>query len=134
MPAHENVTLEAAPASSRRARVVVTEWLRDIGHPECSETAALVVAELVANAITHGGPHIELDLTAAEGAIRIAVFDSAVTDLDIAPQPASLDRQHGRGLVMVERLVTRWGRDDAPNGKTVWAEIDVDRDRDSSSV
>lgn len=134
MPAHENVTLEAAPASSRRARAVVTAWLRDIGHPECSETAALVVAELVANAIKHGGPHIELDLTAAGGAIRIAVFDSAVADHDIAPQSSSLDRQHGRGLVMVEQLVTRWGRDDAPNGKTVWAEIDVERDRDSSRV
>ena len=134
MPAHENVTLEAEPASSRRARVVVTEWLRDIGHPECSETAALVVAELVANAIKHGGPHIELDLTAADGAIRIAVFDSAVATHDIAPQSPSPDRQHGRGLVMVQRLVTRWGHEDAPNGKTVWAEIHVGRDRDTSRV
>ena len=134
MPAHENVTLEAAPASSRKARAVVTEWLGAIGHPEFSETAALVVAELVANAIKHGGPHIELDLTAADDAIRIAVFDSAVATHDIAPQSPSLDRPHGRGLVMVQKLVTRWGHDDAPNGKTVWAEIDMARNRNASHV
>ena len=125
MPAHENVTLESEPASGRRARAVVTEWLRGIGHPEFAETAALVVAELVANAIKHGGPHIELDLTESDDAIRIAVFDSDATTRDIAPQTPNPNRQHGRGLAMVDQLVTRWGRDDAPNGKTVWAEISL---------
>ncbi len=125
MPAHENVTLESEPASSRRARTVLTEWLRGIGRPEFSETAALVVAELVTNAIKHGGPHIELDLAEANDTIRIAVFDSAVSTHDIAPQPPDPDRQHGRGLALVDHLVTRWGRDDAPNGKTVWAEISL---------
>lgn len=134
MPAHENVTLESVPASSRRARGVVTEWLRGIGHPECSETAALVVAELVANAIKHGGPQIELDLIQADNAIRIAVFDSAVVTQAIAPQSLNRDGHRGRGLAMVAQLVTRWGHDAAPNGKTVWAEIDLDHDRDSSRV
>lgn len=125
MPAHENVTLEPEPTSSRRARAAVTEWLRGIGHPEYSETAALVVAELVANAIKHGGSHIELDLATADDTIRIAVFDSAVTTNEIAPQSPDPESQHGRGLAMVDQLVTRWGRDDAPNGKTVWAEISL---------
>ena len=125
MPANENVTLEPEPASGRRARTVVNEWLRGIGHPECSETATLVVSELVANAIKHGGPHIELELATADDAIRIAVFDSAVTANVIAPQSPDPDSQHGRGLAMVDQLVTRWGCDDAPNGKTVWAEISL---------
>lgn len=129
MSSHEKVTLEPATASSRRARLAVSEWLREIGHPEFTEDASLVVAELVANAVKHGGARIELDLTARHDVIRIAVFDSNDTPEELAPLHPNPTREHGRGLAMIDQLVTRWGREAAANGKIVWAEIDLDRDR-----
>ncbi len=129
MSSHEKVTLEPATASSRRARLAVSEWLREIGHSEITEDASLVVAELVANAVKHGGDRIELDLTARHDVIRIAVFDSNDTPQELAPLQPDPTRQHGRGLAMIEHLVTRWGRDAATNGKIVWVEIDLDPGR-----
>lgn len=125
MSSHEKVTLEPTTASSRRARLAVSQWLRGIGHPEVTEDASLVVAELVANAVKHGGARIELDLTAQHNLIRIAVFDSDNTAQDLAPLQPNPSRQHGRGLAMVEHLATRWGRDAATDGKIVWVEIDL---------
>ena len=129
MSSHEKVTLEPATSSSRRARQAVSGWLRELGHPEITEDASLVVAELVANAIKHGGARIELDLTASHGVIRIAVFDSDNTPRHLAPHPPNPTGQHGRGLAMIDQLVNRWGREDATDGKTVWAEIDLDPSR-----
>jgi hypothetical protein len=34
--------------------------------------------------------------------------------------------EHGRGVLLVDALATRWGVDQRAGGKTVWFELDLD--------
>ncbi|NIL51003.1 ATP-binding protein [Streptomyces sp. 2BBP-J2] len=99
--------------------------------PACavSESAALVVAELSANAVTHGraqGRGFRLSLTVetpGTGTLRVEVTDArgdrVPPPLTAVPDPTA---NSGRGLLLVEALATRWGWEPyPPSGKTVWA-------------
>jgi len=127
----------ATPLGARLARHLALEQLRawDIpyGTP-ASDTAAVIVAELAANAVTHGrvpGRDFELCLSLVTGSLRIEVTDTRTELLPPAPgavrPPCPLD-ESGRGLVLVEALADRWEiLDRDPPGKTVRAEIDLPR-------
>lgn len=125
-------------SSTRRgahlARLLAVQQLADWGwgrDSETGQTAALLVAELAANAVTHGqvpGRDFLLTLTAVRhpdetATLRIEVADSRGERL---PAPVSGPRptdEHGRGLLMVDALASRWGvTPRSPSGKTVWAE------------
>ncbi|SCE11342.1 Anti-sigma regulatory factor (Ser/Thr protein kinase) [Streptomyces sp. DvalAA-14] len=96
---------------------------------EVSETVATVVAELAANAVTHGrvpGRDCELRLVLSDRAVRIEVSDTrterrppAPSDI-AAPGPSA---ESGRGLLLVQALSGAWGVTPRSVGKTVWAEI-----------
>ncbi|ELS52981.1 putative Regulator protein [Streptomyces viridochromogenes Tue57] len=97
-----------------------------------SEAVAVIVAELAANAVTHGrvpGRDFELRLSLPTGSVRIEISDTRTEPRppkpgDV-PHPHPLD-EHGRGLVLVEALADRWEvLDREPPGKTVRAEVDV---------
>ncbi|MFE9428164.1 ATP-binding protein [Kitasatospora sp. NPDC006697] len=89
------------------------------------ETGELVVSELVANAVLHGGTaetdklvNVRFDL--APGLLHIEVHDAS----EALPQPRTvgLEAESGRGLWLVEQLALEWGcgpRDGI--GKRVWA-------------
>ncbi|MBP2585479.1 anti-sigma regulatory factor (Ser/Thr protein kinase) [Streptomyces sp. PvR006] len=94
-----------------------------------SDTVALLVAELAANAVTHGrvpGRDFELTLTYAPGLrLRIDVSDTRGERRPTAAVPDLLD-EGGRGLLLVEALASRWSvLDRVPVGKTVRAELDL---------
>jgi hypothetical protein len=100
---------------------------------EYLEAAALVVGELAANAVTHGhvpGRDFLLTMTlvrppeGGSGILRIEVADSRGERLPFpTPEPCP-DGEHGRGLVLVSALATRWGVVPRwPSGKSVWAEL-----------
>jgi anti-sigma regulatory factor (Ser/Thr protein kinase) len=125
----------STPLGARLARRLALHQLHawDIPHgTDASDTAALVVAELAANAVTHDrvpGRDFELRLTRTPATIRIEVSDTRgerrpprpgdVT----APPPLS---GTGRGLLLVEALADRWAvLDRVPVGKTVRAELDL---------
>jgi len=86
-----------------------------------------VVAELAANAVTHGrmrGRCFRLALTVdAPDTLRVEVADPRG---DRLPQPRSGDlpdsvAESGRGLLLVEALAVPWGTEPRPpSGKTVW--------------
>ncbi len=92
------------------------------------EPAAHVVAELAANAATHGrvsGRNFRLTLHVAGDTLRIEVTDTRGDRLPRA-QLRSDQGDSGRGLVLVEALADRWGvSSDRDPCKTVWAEITV---------
>ncbi|MFF4081066.1 ATP-binding protein [Streptomyces sp. NPDC001777] len=131
----------STPRGARLARHLALHVLHDWGIPyrsDASETAELIVAELVTNAVTHGlvpGRDFELRLGhspgvgGARGVLRIEVSDTrgdsrppGPTEL-VAPPPGS---EGGRGLVLVDALADRWAvLDRNPPGKTVRAELDV---------
>ncbi|MCX5377058.1 ATP-binding protein [Streptomyces sp. NBC_00091] len=116
-PLRYTVQLSATPRAARLARLLTVEQLRAWGLP--FENAAQVVAELCANAVTHGRVpgrdfHLELSVTDARR-VRIEVADTRADRLPGEP---------GRGLTIVGALSERWGstRGPAPR-KTVWAEL-----------
>jgi anti-sigma regulatory factor (Ser/Thr protein kinase) len=121
-----SVLLSCTPRGARLARLLAVAQLRAWGLP--FETAQHVVAELAANAATHGrlpGRSFRLTLYVVGGTLRIEVTD-ARGERRPEPQAPGADAESGRGLVLVEALADRWGvfEERFPR-KTVWAEVPV---------
>ncbi|OEJ32400.1 ATP-binding protein [Streptomyces subrutilus] len=116
------------PRGARLARQLALVELHDWGVPEStalSADAGLIVAELAANAVTHGrvpGRDFELRLTLLEGVLRIEVSD-ARRDRRPAVQPHAYQAETGYGLRIVDAVAADWGVLDRLVGKTVWAEL-----------
>ncbi|MGW0699641.1 ATP-binding protein [Streptomyces sp. NPDC002867] len=92
---------------------------------ELSDTAALIAAELAANAVTHGrvpGRDFELRLRLTETTLRIEVSDARGERAPLAGAPTP-NAEASRGLVLVTALATDWGVFERQVGKTVWAEL-----------
>jgi hypothetical protein len=100
------------------------------------DTAALVVSELVTNAIVHtASTHIVCELHDGDDLVRIAVRDEGCAPGQ--PHPAGRPRpedEHGRGLLLVDALCHAWGADEHGPGLLVWAELPrkADTPRDPS--
>lgn len=112
-----SLQLSATPRAARLARLLTVEQLRSWGVP--FEDAAQLVAELCANAITHGrvpGRDFRLDISVdASRGVRIEVVDPR------GDVPVGEPR---RGLAIVEALSDRWGSTPGPAPrKVVWAEL-----------
>jgi anti-sigma regulatory factor (Ser/Thr protein kinase) len=114
------------PEARRQVRAAIRYWHL----PVDSEVAALLVSELVTNAVLHDGVRsavggdedtITLTIVSAEGELRVDVYDSSpdlpVLNGDGIP-PA--EAEHGRGLVLVDSLSTDWGSYCAGTGKGVY--------------
>jgi anti-sigma regulatory factor (Ser/Thr protein kinase) len=127
----------ATPLGARLARHLASNQLHGWGIPhgtDTSDTAAVIVAELVANAVTHGrvpGRDFELRLALTSGTLRIEVSDTRAERRPPAPGdvlPPQALAESGRGLVLIEALADRWAvLDRVPIGKTVRVELDLPR-------
>jgi len=113
----------STPRGARLARLLATEQLRTWGLP--LETPGHIIAELTANAATHGrvpGRDFRLTLYVVGDTLRIEVTDARGERLPQLKQPGA-DAESGRGLLLVDALADRWGvQDDRFPRKTVWAE------------
>lgn len=121
---HFTVLLSATRKGARLARLLATERLRSWGLP--FETAALLIAELTANAALHGrvpGRNFRLTLSATDDVLRIEVRDPRVERLPIVRRRGETDGESGHGLLLVEELADRWGVASELICKTVWAEL-----------
>jgi anti-sigma regulatory factor (Ser/Thr protein kinase) len=124
--------LSATRRGARLARLLAVEQITQWGWPrdgECVEAAALVVAELAANAVTHGqlpGRSFRLSLELPQRTrLRVEVSDPRGESLPVLSRVAD---EGGRGLVIVDALAADWGvRPYPPSGKTIWAEIAAGR-------
>ncbi|MFE2595555.1 ATP-binding protein [Streptomyces sp. NPDC059396] len=94
---------------------------------EPGETAALLLSELVTNALRHGSPpgrEIAVTLLRLDGLLKMEVEDAG--DLLPRPRDPGLDDECGRGLALVAVLSDDWGV--APRrgpGKRVWLTLKV---------
>ncbi|MBZ6285746.1 ATP-binding protein [Streptomyces olivaceus] len=116
--------LSSTPRGARLARLLAVNALRNWGIPD--EAASHVVAELAANAATHGrlpGRSFRLTLLAVGDTLRIEVTDTRGDRMPV-PQVPEAAGESGRGLLLVEALADRWGVVEGrfPH-KTVWAEL-----------
>ncbi|MFJ8021336.1 ATP-binding protein [Streptomyces sp. NPDC096311] len=121
--------LSSTPRGARLARHLTAHQLAAWGYPhdsDVNDTAQHVVAELAANAVTHGrvpGRDFELRLLRLpEGVLRIEVSDTR-GDRRLRFGAGEADGEGGRGLVIVALLAPVWGIADRHVGKTVWAEL-----------
>ena len=126
---HFSVLLSATPRGARLARILAVSWLRDWRlAPGTIRTAEHLVAELAANAATHGrltGRNFQLALLATADVLRVEVTDARGDTLP-RRRPPSPDAESGRGLVLVDAFADRWGVSLGPvPRKTVWAELDL---------
>ncbi|MEU0675070.1 ATP-binding protein [Streptomyces sp. NPDC006172] len=119
--------LASEPESASAARDFVREFI-PFHAPEASEdhveTVALVTTELVTNAVRYGtepGDSIRVTLDADHTRTRVEVQDPVRRRP--RPRPESRERDRGRGLIILDALCSKWGVDDAPFGKIVWAEV-----------
>ncbi|EFL39709.1 ATP-binding protein [Streptomyces griseoflavus] len=118
--------LSSTPRGARLARLLATEQLRMWGVP--AHPAELIVAELAANAVTHGrvsGRDFRLLLYVVGDTLRIEVTDTRGDRLPCPRHSADeAESESGRGLLLVDALADRWGVVPGPPPlKTVWAEV-----------
>ncbi|MET9835123.1 ATP-binding protein [Streptomyces sp. NPDC006385] len=117
--------LAAHPGSPARARHLTRARLN--GWSVCEDTcdtAALVVSELVTNAIVHtASEHIVCELHDGAELVRIAVRDEGCAPGEPHPLSARPEEEHGRGLLLVEALCHAWGAHEQDAGLVVWADL-----------
>jgi anti-sigma regulatory factor (Ser/Thr protein kinase) len=116
---------EAAP-EARRALV-------GLALPEVTrDKLALLVTELVSNAVRHAGlaifEPVDVEVTYPDGHVRLAVHDGGRGFV-----PDTLERRDpltpsGQGLVIVAALSDAWGVERNEDGCTVWCEVAVDEE------
>ncbi|MFG2496909.1 ATP-binding protein [Streptomyces sp. NPDC048441] len=113
-------TVRSIPLARRRAARLVSEW----GRPALAGDAALVLSELMTNALLHGSLRdrlIRVRITLTATTLRIEVSDPRGERLP-SPRPADGEEQFGRGLLLVGALADDWGVEPRGGvGKTVWA-------------
>jgi DcmR-like sensory protein len=110
-----------ARGAPRAARHFVADTLRQWGGPwggdPLAVDAAMVVAELAANAVVHARSDFTVTVSRRPGAVRIAVRDDVLLAAPLRAAP-------GHGLALVNTVATRWGvQSPATGGKLVWAEL-----------
>ncbi len=125
MSAAAVVLLPYTPSSVAVARRRLAADLATAGIYESAVgDAALVISELLSNAIRHAAPlpgsTVRVAWTLNDDALRVAVSDAGGGPMPRVTQ-ASPAAPGGRGLGIVETLSARWGvlRDDGET--TVWA-------------
>ncbi|GKQ38190.1 ATPase [Streptomyces sp. A012304] len=111
-----------SPAQARRlARARLTGW--SVCEDTC-DTAALVISELVTNAIVHTASGVVVcELIDGDDLVRIAVRDEGCAPGEPHPSPQRPEEEHGRGLFLVDALCRSWGAQEHGPGLLVWADL-----------
>lgn len=119
------LTLPAENESVPIARQYVQQrWTQLDG--DVLDDVALVVTELVSNAVRHGAPEICVRLRAEPFALDVAVLDHGPGTPRKREAEEVAGQGSGRGLAIVDRLAAAWGVQPLEDrvGKVVWASID----------
>jgi anti-sigma regulatory factor (Ser/Thr protein kinase) len=127
------VTVRHAPASASAVRRQLGADLADAGLPAAViGDAALVVSELVGNAVRHAAPLpggvLEVSWTVDAGYVRLRVSDGGGPSMPVR-HDAGPEDVRGRGLAIVAALALDWGVETSRSGggpmSTVWVELPV---------
>ena len=119
----------AVLARETRSASVARSWLRgfldEAGMPEPVQAdAALVISELVTNALRHGlGEIVARATIGGDGHVDVSVTDAGAEQPVL--QAVDPERVGGVGLHVVAQVSDEWGVAQFPGGKTVWAKIAI---------
>lgn len=119
------LVLPSHGASVGEARSMVRALLGGTDLQSVMDDAQLAVSELVTNALVHAGTEVHLTLAATVSGLRVEVGD----DCPHLPRRRghATASATGRGLQVVDSLVTRWSSFPLGTGKVVWFEIEDPR-------
>jgi anti-sigma regulatory factor (Ser/Thr protein kinase) len=113
----ETTAMERAAISGARHLIVeqVRKW-------QCAnvDDAALVLSELVTNAVVHAGGAVRIAVTPDGDHVRIEVHDHESEQPNLRAYSAN---PGGLGLHIVDQLSERWGSQPTGTGKFVWAVV-----------
>jgi anti-sigma regulatory factor (Ser/Thr protein kinase) len=116
------IELEMTPDGPRSARAFLSDALLAWDQEGHADTAALLVSELVTNAIVHGRSAVQLRVAMLESTIRVEVNDRSVQAPSLVESSPS--EPGGYGLPLVDSLADQWGYEMIPgDGKRVWFEL-----------
>ncbi|MCU1400039.1 MAG: response regulator receiver [Acidimicrobiales bacterium] len=87
-----------------------------------ADDVALLVSELVSNAVVHASSRPRLEVRIGRSQVRVEVRDESPEQA--LPRTPDLETPGGRGLLLIETLASRWGTDRDVDAKRVWFEID----------
>ncbi len=118
------VVVEADPRAVGEARRflrgLLGGWDLDA---DVSDTAVLLLSELVTNALVHTDAPAEVRAVLGSGELTVTVRDHGRPHGEAVVQPHHEDdplRVHGRGLQLVDALADRWGAERDAGGTSVW--------------
>lgn len=107
--------------STRAARHFVLDALGARGDDTLAVDAAIVTAELAANAVLHARSDFTVAVSRSAAGVRISVRDAAPLESTIGH--AQLAVSPGHGLWVVAQVAESWAVEPLPDGKVVWAEL-----------
>ncbi|MZG15195.1 SpoIIE family protein phosphatase [Streptomyces sp. SID5914] len=117
-------TLPADASVVGTARRLVDRQLAAWNLDEAVYTTAIVVSELVTNAIRYGKGPVRLRLIRDRGRLLTEVTDANSASPHL--RRARENDEGGRGLFIVMRLSTHWGVRHSRHAKTIWSEQRLD--------
>lgn len=104
------------------------DWIRDVVAaqpcPADPEDAAVVSAELFANAVMHGPPggRVLAGYVLSQHGARIVMCDGGGATVPMLRESTGLD-EGGRGLHIVDALSAQWGSFRAAQAQAVWCDL-----------
>ncbi|GGV87019.1 ATP-binding protein [Streptomyces gelaticus] len=126
-PASWRIALPHSAAAVPIARALIRSALADIDAPADTDTAELLTAELVANAVEHtrSDEPIELVVELLPTGCQVEVHDrdpSPPGGLSFPRSGSEPDpwQEHGRGLLLIRTLSSSCGHRPTEQGKAVW--------------
>lgn len=105
----------------RTARREAIARAEELGRDDLAGDVAIVVTELVTNAVLHGSGCEQVNVEPSTAGLRISVEDRS----EALPMLGHLsaDGMTGRGLHLVGQLVSDWGVERSDGSKVIWAEV-----------
>ena len=114
----------AVPCARLHARQMLWEW----GLTAFSDSAELLISELVTNAMRISratAQYLPVRLWVVSDRAQVVIFVWDASPLPPVANDATDDAENGRGLMIVQAIGARWGWDfpSGIGGKVVWAQI-----------
>ncbi len=116
--------VDNTPAGVGAARRTVVRQLEAWGLDAAVDDMAIIVSELVTNAVRYGDDPVEFRLRINGDYLRIEVFDGNTVDIP-QPRQASERDSTGRGMPLIDALAANWGVEIGSAQKVVWADVSL---------
>jgi anti-anti-sigma regulatory factor/anti-sigma regulatory factor (Ser/Thr protein kinase) len=119
-PRRMELALTAEPDATSAARDLVDRACAQWKVTHLADAAALIITELVANAVEHAGTPMQVSVVLRRRHLHLAVRDESPLPLE---RSGGEDEEPGRGLLIVEGMSSAWGCVHTADGKVVWATL-----------